>query len=92
MELGSCTSFWDVDFKLWSPLGTPTWIKHTCKDLGGTPLSIKGPMEMVPLLRPQDSLSWMTLLLLVLLVALLRIFAACSTAPLLLFGCARRAD
>ena len=50
LELGSGTSFWDLDYTLWECLATPSWITYTWRELDKTELSLRGPME---LLKPQ---------------------------------------
>ena len=54
LELGSGSSFWQLDYELWSPLATPSWITTTWKDLQATALSLQGPLILPTARRLHD--------------------------------------
>jgi hypothetical protein len=54
LELGSGTPFWDLPYSKWHFLATPTWMSLTWRDLDPLCLRIKGPMQQIPLQRPND--------------------------------------
>ena len=56
LELGSATSFWDLDYKIYGQLATPNlWLGHTWQALSETQLQMKGPLPTIPTLRAGDS-------------------------------------
>ena len=54
LELGSSTSFWDLDFTRWESIITKTWMSFTWKCLKETSLSFKGPLAKIPPQRHHD--------------------------------------
>ncbi len=54
LELGSATPFWDLNYDEWKCLATSSWIKYTWRDLHDSPLSLRGPLTMIPPQRHND--------------------------------------
>jgi hypothetical protein len=50
LELGSATSFWQLDYDTWHHIATPSWIKFTWQAAHSVNFTLRGPL---PLPKPQ---------------------------------------
>jgi hypothetical protein len=46
LELGSATSFWQLDYNTWHHIATPSWIKFTWQAATSVNLTLKGPLSL----------------------------------------------
>ena len=54
LEIGSSLPIWDLEPKLWKPLITPCWIKHTWESLHATNMKLVDTVTRPTIPRHND--------------------------------------